>query len=76
MKLHFITTAAEAHDPKTGARIYVRREFDGTWSWRVVVSASFGAYRCVGTGQDRSDAGARGSARKCLARHLASRRAA
>lgn len=69
-KLQFCTTSAEAHDPKTGARLYVRDAGDGAWLWRVVMPIEQGSGLSVGHGGERSEAGARGAARKCLERHL------
>lgn len=71
MKLHFVTTSAEAHDPKSGAHLYVRNVGPGAWVWRVVAPLPKGSAITVGHGQEQSEAGARGAARKCLARHLA-----
>jgi hypothetical protein len=76
MKLQFVTTSAEACDPNSGARLYVRAAGAGAWSWRVEVPLGKGEHRSVGHGEECSEAGARGAARKCLARHLAKGKAA
>jgi hypothetical protein len=69
VKLHFVTTAAEARCPKSGARLLTNAT-PGGWAWQVFLPRADGTTLRIGHGSEKTDADARGEARKALARYL------
>jgi hypothetical protein len=70
VKLQFVTTAAAARCPKSGARLLVNASPDGGWTWQVFIPREHGENVRVGSGTEKTDSDARGEARKALARYL------